>query len=162
MYIFAYSSAPAPEYTTFSHIIEASSFDELVTKIRDSVFYESFKMMCADPPEPPKESIQDVVQILAEEKTVNNIFLNTVQLLFQQMETAQKNQSQADLDACIQLFNSMFGIGNFTCWDFGMKVIADDDELAAFIAGDMGYYCDSREEAEKVLDSHIKNWRMKL
>lgn len=162
MYIFVYSDAPAPECTTFSRIIEVSSFDDLVTGIRNSVFCESLKMMCTDPPEPPEDGIQDVIQTLAEEENVDATFLNTVQGLLKQLDIAQKGQSKEHLDTCIQLFNSMFDIGNFTCWDFGLKVIADDDELADFISDDMGCYCDSREEAEQILNSHIKNRRMEL
>ena len=162
MYIFVYSNAPAPECMTFSRIIEVSSFDDLVTEIRSSVFCESLNMMCTDPPEPPEDGIQNVIQTLAEEGNVDATFLNTVQVLLKELDIAQKSQSQEHLDTCIQLFNSMFDIGNFTCWDFGLKVIADDDELSDFISDDMGYYCDSREEAEQILNSHIKNRRIGL
>lgn len=157
MYIFTYSNAPAPESMTFSRIIKVSTFDELVNELRDSVFCESFKMMCVDS---LADNIQDVIQILAAEENVDGTFLNAVQVLFEELDAAQKSQSQERLDACIQLFNTMFDNGNFTYWDFGVKVIGEDNELADFIAGDMGYYCDCREEAEQILTSHIKNWRV--
>lgn len=154
MYIFAYSSGPAPDCTTLSHIIETSSINELITEIRDTVLYESLEMMCADPPELPEDSIQDIIRTLATEEEVNDTFLNAVQVLLKQLDSAQTSQAQEDLNACVQAFNQLFDEDNFTDWEFGIKLIADDCGLADFITGDMGPYCDCREEAELILNSH--------
>ena len=152
MYILTYSSGPAPDCCTFSRIIEASDWGETIAGIRDKVLHESLKMMCEDPPKPPEDSFHGLLRTLVAEEGVDGTFLYGVYALLNGLEDARTNQE--DLDACVQAFNRLFDEGNFTDWEFGMKLIADGRELADFVAGDMELYADSREDAEHLLHSH--------